>query len=316
MTLPNLGKLTHTAGPILADRLRSAIVEIYDTGDDDILRSDAVDKIKDLKQLTKAELDTLADHINRQGVKHLVYAFLEMHPEAISGLHRNATHRWWSSEWVYPNPVLNFEVDADGFVVADLWHTRRGKGGMFKEFEPKRPVFFFGSYGLVRDNIDSLEDYVEEAEDDEDPNLYVKRGRFRFRPLLWFNDVDGRKLDPLKKAVIANLVNDHPILPPDFDLLKKGPEIWNKMLYSSNKKHPFGEKEFEEVMPLRLDNNCVEDANVPLNAGFQGTLSVDVSGVAGAVSPPGSATPESESVVLWDVPSAVEEEGEWERLYL
>ena len=60
---------------------------------------------------------------------------------------------------------------------------------------------------------------------------------------------------------------------------------------------------------MRLDNNSVEPATVPLQKGFQGTLAVDVSGWGGAMLRPGMTRPDSKSVVIWDVPRTVQEEG-------
>tara|TARA_B110001450_G_C17656398_1_gene495450 strand:- start:968 stop:1894 length:927 start_codon:yes stop_codon:yes gene_type:complete len=284
-----------------------------------------IEQIQAIDKLTDEELKTIAHHINNRGVKGLVYLFLARYPDAIptNDLHINATRRWWMEVWNLPSmskmPNLNFKMDAQGFVVADLWHTRRGNDGpaSFKNFDSKSPTFFFGSRGLVDDNYESLQDYVDEAEEFEDSNMYVKRGRFRFKPLLWFDDTDVVALrDNREKAeVIQQLVNAHPMFvarEPSFDLREKNDATWNKMLY--HKREKVGQNK-RVGMPLRLDNNCVERAEVPINAGFQGTLSVDVSGFGGASLEPGSVPPDTKSVVLWDVPSTVVDEGEWERLY-
>lgn len=277
-------------------------------------------EIDEMGTLTSEELTMIAHHINKLGIKRLVYLFLTKYPGALppSELRLNASHRWWMREWDFPDmPILNLEMDAQGFVVVDLWHTRRGSIGpaSFKEFRPGFPTFFLGSYGLVRDNLDSLQDYVEEADDDEDPNLYVKRGRFKFKPLLWFEDTRIVKLrdDREKSEIVAQLVNSHPVLAAgSFDLQQQNDVKWKQMLYYRREEID-GQK---YAMPFRLDNNCVNNATIPLRAGYQGTLAVDVSGVGGATLPPGSVTPESQSVVIWDVPNTLVEEDEWERLYL
>ena len=283
--------------------------------------------IHKLPNLTNEELTTIAHHINNRGIKPLGLLFMLMYPEALSPseLRRNATHRWWMHRWDMPmrrwdmpnRPLLNFKMDEEGFVVVDLWHTRRGNVGpaSFKEFAPAYPTFFFGFYGLVRDNLDSLQDYVEEAEDGEDSNLYVKRGRFKFKPLLWFGDKKIKTLrdDPPKANIVARLVNSHPVLVNDsFDLQQQDDAVWKRMLYY---RYEVVDRR-KYAMPLRLDNNCVEDASIPLEAGYLGTLVVDVSGFGGATAPPGSVEPESQSVVIWDVPNALVEEDPWEQLIL
>jgi len=279
-----------------------------------------VDSVTQLKDLTNEELTTIAHHINDRGVKQLVYQFLLKFKDALSPkeLRRNATHQWWMRRWDTPNmPTLNLEMDEEGFVVVDLWHTRRGNLGptSFKDFRSQYPTFFFGSYGLVRDNLDSLQDYVEEAERGEDNNLYVKRGRFKFKPLLWFDDkrIETLRRDRQKAEIFARLINSHQVLSRDsFDLQRQDDAVWKRMLYYryevvNGRKY---------AMPFRLDNNCVDEASISLNGGYQGTLAVDVSGFGGASLPPGSVKPDSQSVVIWDVPNVLVEEDEWKRLYL
>ena len=278
-------------------------------------------EMDEMGTLTSEELTAIAHRINKIGIKRLVYLFLTKYPGALpaSELRLNASHRWWMRRWDFPDmPILNLEMDAQGFVVVDLWHTRRGSIGpaSFKEFRSGYPTFFLGSYGLVRDNLEDLQEYVEEAyRDEEDHNLYVKRGRFKFKPLLWFEDTQIVKLrdDREKSEIVAQLVNSHRILAADsFDLQQQNDVKWKQMLYYRREEID-GQK---HAMPFRLDNNCVDDATIPLRAGYQGTLAVDVSGVGGAELPPGSVTPESQSVVIWDVPNTLVEEDEWELLIL
>jgi hypothetical protein len=281
---------------------------------------DAAKEIDKVKNFTNDELHKLADTINNRGLKQLIYWFISTHPGeylTTDNLHRNATRQWWTVRWSTPDlPMLNFEMEDDGSVIVDLWHTRRGIGvrNSFKDFRSTYPTFFFGSRRLVEDNKDSLEEYVEEAEIGEDTKLYVKRGRFRFTPLLWFGDknIETLRNNSRKSEVVAKLINTHTAFEErsDFDIRKENNMKWKKMLYYRTEQL-FGNK---LALEFRLDNNCVEDASVPLAAGFQGTLTVDVSGLAGALSPPGSAIPESESVVIWDVPNTLMSEGPWECL--
>jgi hypothetical protein len=298
------------------DKLYKVLMAIEDADNDNW--HDVVWEVNKLQTLTDDELRTLSEHINEVGLKQLVVWFMKEKPGYItpSNLHRNATMQWWTRRWAAPDlPELDFAKQSDGSVIVDLWHTKRGATGptSFREFRSNYPTFFFGSKGEVYQNLESLQDYVDETEEDEDDRLYVKRGRFRFTPLLWFDDkkVEDLKQDTQKGSVVAKLVNSHFVLQnTTFDLMKEDNSTWKKSLYYETEN--VGSKKV--AMPLRLDNNCVEDAKTPLSAGFHGTLAVDVSGMAGALLPPGNATPESKSVVIWDVPGSLQNEGPWERL--
>lgn len=330
MHLPNLSALkircTQTINVInvlelpQGDRLRKVISTIEEADDDLNTNFPAiVASITELEDLAEEELVTIAHHINNRGIKPLVYEFLSTCVGALSPseLRRNATHRWWMRRWDFPEmPFLNLEMDQEGFVVVDLWHTRRGNLGptSFKEFRCTYPTFFFGSYGLVKDNLDCVRQYVEEEEDGENNNLYVKRGRFKFKPLLWFDDkhIEELRNDRLKSDIVARLVNSHPALQQKpFDLRQQNDTEWKKMLYYGYE--VVDRRKFS--MPFRLDNNCVDEAAIPLQGGYQGTLAVDVSGIGGATLPPGSVHPDSHSVVIWDVPNTLVEEDEWVVLY-
>lgn len=303
----------------VSDRLRSVLAALSEA-DDENWRM-VLEPIAGTDDLTEEEVRTLAYAFNRSGLKPLVNWFLDTYPTRYlpeSDWHRNATRMWWMARSAVPDkPALNFKREADGHVVVDLWHTRRGLRGpaSFKDFARANPTFFFGSRGQVSYAADSLQEYVDEAEDCEDGHLYVKRGRFHLNPLLWFDDKNVAELrkDASKSAVVAALVQSHAYFAsnqPDFDFEAEGDKTWKKMLYFRTQRMGGAKLALE----LRLDNNCVEDASVPLAAGFDATLAVDVSGFAGAMMPPGSATPETESVVVWDVPGALVQEWPWERL--
>jgi hypothetical protein len=278
------------------------------------------DYAQELQTFTDVELQTLAEHINEKGLKQLVVWFLREYPNTsyitATNVYRNATMQWWTKRWQIPEfPYLDFGRQSDGSVVVDLWHTRRGNTGpaSFKSFRPDFATFFFGSKGEANANLDSLQEYVEEAEDGEDDTLYIKRGRFQFNPLLWFDDksVLDLRSDKSKARVVAKLVNSHPSFAHSaFDLMEKDDKTWRKSLYYQTEN--IGGKKFANE--LRLDNNCVDYANIPLQGGFQGTLAVDVSGFAGALLPPGGARPETKSVVVWDVPGCLLSEDPWEVL--
>jgi hypothetical protein len=304
---------------LIKDRISSLLSSIIEADDTDWQL--VAQKISSIDDPTEEELHTIAHEINRNGLKYLVAWFYEKYPDKGTevDLHRNATRMWWMSRYAHPRlGMLNFAREADGHVVVDLWHTTRGASGFrsFKDFVSGKPTFFFGSRGAVLDNIDSLQDYVDEAEDDsEDNNLYVKRGRFRVMPLLWFDDKNVAELrrNVSKSNVVAALIKSHPYFSqhnPEFDLNAEDDKKWKEMLYYRTER--IGG--YKLPLELRLDNNCVDDANLPLAAGFNATLVVDVSGLAGAILPPGSATPETESVVAWDVPGTLVEEWPWERL--
>jgi hypothetical protein len=303
------------------DRIFNLLVSIREY-DNDTWR-DVGQYAEKLKPFTDVELQTLAEHINEKGLKQLVVWFLTQYPNksyiAETNVYLNATMQWWTRRWEIPEfPYLNFGRQSDGSVVVDLWHTRRGKTGpaSFKDFKRGVATFFFGSKGEVYENLDSLQEYVEEAEGGDDDTLYVKRGRFRFNPLLWFDDksVSDLRRDTSKARVVAKLVNSHPSFAnAAFDLMEEDDTTWKKSLYYQTEN--MGGKKF--AMALRLDNNCVDgDSETPLQGGFQGTLAVDVSGLAGALLPPGGASPETKSVVVWNVPDCLLSEDSWEALHI
>ena len=295
------------------------ILSAIKEADDDLNHptwSDVVGYYSELTNVTESELETLFTHINKHGLKVLMHWFLTTRPEfANRDIYRNADAKWWFKRHELPDfPMLNLKEEDTGHVVVDLWHARRGTDGptSFREFRSKSPTFFMGSYGILSNNSDSIEDYIGEDEsgDPAEMAIYVKRGRFRFKPLLWFSDKSVAELrkNASKAGVVSELLNSHPSVETDFST--KTDADWKEALYYKTTKIN-GYKVADE---LRLDNNCVDEAAIPLAAGYQGTLTVDVSGIAGASLPPGKTTPETKSVVLWDVPSSLLEEGPWERL--
>jgi hypothetical protein len=261
----------------------------------------------------------------------------------------NAT-RWWWRERTFGSELpliayaelipqasyneLLLKKGGDGFVTVDLWHTARGYNAFpdgkrplsLREFKDE-PTFFFGSYGLVMDHLDDLNDYCGEPEEEEDGRLFVKRARFRFKPLLWFDDtsVDTLLQDPQKSSGVLALLQA--ALGPQKDprsearkavLADNSPEnktkkqrLLEKMLYHRRRLGRSGEREKVE---LRLDNNCVDEGAKLASeekGGFHGTLAVDVSGF-GVLGGPGCGELSSESVVLWNVATTLKEEWPWE----
>jgi len=322
---PNLSNLVEWVGSpakrprvLPSDRVRKAVSAIQDAE----VIEDLQDVVDTLENLTSDEIAVLANAAMDNGRKFMLVWFLNRYPHAIPSneLHMNATEEWWLPRYrIDQFPALNLERDPDGFVTVDLWHTRRGTRGpeSFKDFRANYPTFFLGSRGLVNDSLDDLDEYIEEAEEWEDPEedfVYVKRGRFRINPLLWFDDksVATLRTDTMKAAVVASLVNSHESFKhTEFDLNKETDRVWKKSLYYKTEVIS-GNKLAKE---LRLDNNCVEESTIPLAAGYHGTLTVDVSGIGGAELPPGSAQFNTKSVVIWNVPGTLLDEWPWERVW-
>lgn len=323
--LPNLSGLD-PRGPAkrprssLADRLRP-LLAVIDEADNRQPLQETVDVHSTLGDLTDDEISTIRNAVVAKGNKPIVVWFLRTYPQAVAedDIPRNATREWWQSRFAFPEfPALTFQREVDGFVTIDLWHTRRGTKGpdSFKDFKASSPTFFLGSRGIVDDSLSDLEGYVGDAQQWEPPEehfMYVKRGRFRINPLLWFDDknVANLRKNTQKAEVVAALVNSHESFKgTGFDLNSQPDKVWKKSLYYRTEMilvHKLANE-------LRLDNNCVEPSAIPLAAGYHGTLAVDVSGPGGAMMPPGSVDFETESVVLWDVPGTLLAEGPWEKL--
>tara|TARA_B110001450_G_C17242516_1_gene328041 strand:+ start:214 stop:525 length:312 start_codon:yes stop_codon:yes gene_type:complete len=93
---------------------------------------------------------------------------------------------------------------------------------------------------------------------------------------------------------------------------------WKKILYFRTNNVVIGNgNSVKLALELRLDNNCTDNGRIALDQGFGGTLSVDVSGYAGATLAPGkvgTGAIETESIVLWDPATAVIEEDPWKIL--
>lgn len=280
--------------------------------------------------LPQDTISDLAAYINDYGNKVLMGWWLMKYPESISNddLHRNCTREWWMRRHQGINPRLNFEHETNGDVVVDLWHARRGTKGAqsFKDFRRGVATFFMGSLGEMWENYDSIEDYVGESEEEVDADIYVKRGRFRFKPLLWFDAQSVTKLrdDEARASVIASLVKSHHLVRNDdgFNMSTMTDKEWKGILYYRTETMigslPDGTtKPVRLSLGLRLDNNCTDNGRIALEMGFGGTLAVDVSGIAAATLPPGqvgNAAIQTESVVLWDPAAFVVEEGPWTRL--
>lgn len=275
--------------------------------------------LETLEPLSECESKRLVQIVNDGGHKFLVAWLVKKYPEAKFDLRRNCTREWWMRRYSVPDePHLNLKREEDGFVVVDLWHARRADKRLpqtFKEFQKARDTFFWGSYGYMRNHLDDLQEYVREAEyGEEDLGIWVKRGRFRFKPLLWFDDQSVKKLrqDEARADVVVRLVNSSTAIPrgEKFDMAEMSDDKWKKILYYRTEEWgTYGRVALE----LRLDNNCTTEGKFPLEAGFGGTLSVDLFRTAGLLAPgeAGNRGIGTESVVLWDPAGSVVEESDW-----
>lgn len=273
--------------------------------------------------LTRSDVMILAQHINERGKKILTDWLLTNYPDSISidGLYRHCTREWWHRRTTSLHSRLNLHREDNGDVIVDLWHARRGIKGenTFKDFVRGRATFFMGSLGEMTENYESVEDYVGESDEPGNIDIYVKRGRFRFKPLLWFDDKDVIKLreDFGRADVIVSLVKQHPnaINDDNFNMGLMTDEQWKRILYYRTESIQVEEnKRMKFALELRLDNNCVDSGSLALEKGFGGTLAVDVSGFQAAMLSPGKigiGAIETESVVLWDPAASVIEEGPW-----
>ena len=295
---------------------------------------------KNVPGLKDSDLRILLSALNGIGVKPMTEWFLDNF-ERLRSLatdidrnqwYRNAVVQWWvgpRSKEAAPEdapgdapeaaPVewMNLSRETNGEVIVDLWHTRWGNDVDFREFNSKTATFFFGSLGDVYANMDDLLEYVGDPDEEcgGPERLYVKRGRFKLKPLLWFDDTDVTKLraDTQKAGVVAKMVGSSYYYKhrTALELDKKCDNVWKRVLYQSDTPDIGGVVHPE----LRLDNNCVESADA-LKSGYNATLSVDVSGIQGAMLSPGSVSPASYSLVVWDVPGTLLEEWDWEELDL
>ena len=252
---------------------------------------------------------------------------------------RPASREWWI-RGEETDPLL-LERDENGYVVVDLWHARVGhkevdeygkvtpKPMSFDGFTKGRPTFFMESKTYMMKHWDEIVSYVcPEAMYQKDLKIYIKCGRFRFKPLLWFDDTNVEEMleDVERKQLLAKLIDSNAANAnyddksiEDMDL-----EAWKKATYKSAKKG------LDNVLgpELRIDNNCigagygvqeVQAVRAVLEAGFAGTLCVDVSGPGAALTAPHHAKTGSEkndaramegtrSIVLWDVPGTLHRE--------
>lgn len=89
------------------------------------------------------------------------------------------------------SPLLCAGKAPDGHVTVDLFHwRRRPRGGdwTFEGFPRTGGTLFAPSLGAARELLDegAVRAHVGDLEGDEE--YILKRGRFRFRPLLWYDD--------------------------------------------------------------------------------------------------------------------------------
>ncbi len=254
-------------------------------------------------------------------------------------LPRPASREWWI-RGEETDPLL-LERDENGYVVVDLWHARVGhkKVDLYGEVTPKpmsfngftkgQPTFFMESKTYMMKHWDQIVSYVcpDADERQEDLQIYIKCGRFKFKPLLWFDDTSVEEVlkDVERKQLLAKLIDSNAANKnyddnksiEDMDL-----EAWKKATYKSAKEG------LDNVLgpELRIDNNCigagdhvqeVQAVEAVLKAGFAGTLCVDVSGPGAAFTAPHRAGTSSgnndaraaegtRSIVLWDVPGTLE----------
>ena len=351
MSFPNLSSLTQSKRPRdePEEIYHQKTLAFYDVSESHEF-SGMEKHILDAPNLSHEERQTLAHAINRQGVKTLIMMFLK----SANGSHLreddillNAT-RWWWRERDFsklPSPLpwwtedYNQEYnsrllkrDDEGYVTVDLWHAARGynvytdAGTLeFKKFKNK-PAFFFGSFGDVLHHLDDIESYTGEGEPGENEKIYVKRGRFRFKPLLWFDDVSAKSLleDEKKLDVITQLLThqlrEHQESEAEISIK---PSKLSRMLYQRRLNTETGEamnhyyQPSSEVSELRLDNNCAyQSTKVKELYGFQGTLAVDLSGFAGMTTIGSTQAISSECVVLWDIEHTLKQEWPWELLHI
>ena len=256
-------------------------------------------------------------------------------------LPRPASREWWI-RGEETDPLL-LERDENGYVVVDLWHARVGhekvdlygkvtpKPMSFNGFTKGHPTFFMESKTYMMKHWDEIVNYVcpDADEQQEDLQIYIKCGRFKFKPLLWFDDTNVEEVlkDVERKQLLAKLIDSNAANKnygdnksiEDMDL-----EAWEKATYKSAKKG------LDNLLgpELRIDNNCIGAGNGPqeeqaveavLKAGFAGTLCVDLSGAAAALTAPHRAETSSKnndaraaegtrSIVLWDVPGTLQHE--------
>tara|TARA_B110000046_G_C12996360_1_gene400175 strand:- start:456 stop:1568 length:1113 start_codon:yes stop_codon:yes gene_type:complete len=266
---------------------------------------------------TDAAMDTVCAIVHASCNKILVDYFYLKDPQRMGALKdallRPASRPYWRRDYDMVTSALNLQRDKHEFVLVDLWHASRNTDFSFREFKEKHAYFFVASADEMQDMIGEgdIDDYIGEGEEGED-NMFVKRGRFLLNPLLWYEDkrVTSLMEDAKRRFVVNNLIMSHACYKQGTVHDKK---FLKRALYQ--RRFPLGKQ--GNNLEVRLDNNCAGKASIPLAAGFNATLCVDVSGIAAAVLPPGQVKKgaiQSESVVLWDVPGTLQEEWEWEKV--
>ena len=171
-----------------------------------------------IKSAHEDEVAPLVEAVNKAGWKRVVLELLLLRPGAFGPqnqrLYKNATFEWWGERCKgdgdsllhlhrEPDACCTSEVESrggddvehaknePGFVTVDLWHAKVGKNAVsFQNFNEGKATFFFPSYQAMASDVEKVRDYVGEAEYGEDNGIYYKRGRFTFKPLLWFDDTD------------------------------------------------------------------------------------------------------------------------------
>lgn len=250
---------------------------------------------------------------------------------------RPASREWWRESL---DPLL-LTREMDQSVIVDLWHARVGTEMQidndvlfkpsFARFKTGSPTFFMHSLSYMHAHLENLHEYLcdNSGESVEDQGIYVKKGRFQFHPLLWFDDVNVKDLskDVRKRPILTQMIQSHAAAngsSPDAPMQGMDDEAWQERAKRSLYKRTKGDGKLKcgrgasELGPeLRLDNNQVNKANLALSAGYQGTLCADISGVGALSMPHHLKTHESVdtlSIVLWDVPGTLISETDWQEL--
>jgi|TARA_B110000977_G_scaffold117640_2_gene151858 hypothetical protein len=272
-------------------------------------------------------LQAIYDTGNKKSVKwaHDETELLRLVPGKVD-VCRPASKEWWLGNDV--NDPLKLTREKDGTVIVDLWHARVGlemelsdgntiDSPSFARFGEDGSTFFMHSLPYMTAHLDSVRDYVCGEEDGSYPaEIYVKRGRFKFNPLLWFDDTvdDLMKGDYKRKQILTKLIDSHPTAKDMWPIGADNREAWGNALYEGQARTG------QQSGPPRLDNNSLDDEKIELAtaAGYQGTLSVDISGLEMLLPPAQSKNSwkniDTLSVVLWDVPGTLVSESPWRRL--
>lgn len=286
----------------------------------DLLTNDKYVFNMDSLQRVLAENDTLATRFLKAAFhtdrRDIISEALRMWGKAPQTTYLPALKGWWTQ--TSPWEACNLQREADGHVIVDLFHCRNkigdGTGDNFQEdsfrdFETEASVFFAPSLKSMYDMIydGSMAEYVQEDSYGEGEQLMYKRGRFRFKPLLWFEDADigDLKKDQERFSLILNMLASN----VQFENMDEEVQRLINLDQRSLRRRLWQLKDRPKA-PFRLDNNSVEPRGFSkaLSEGYGGALSIDVSGF-GVLTGRGDIS--SESVVIWDVPGCLVEEDPW-----